>query len=114
MFYLRESFSFPHELSTALESSLLRGRPHGARLGAALRSLWPKLARGRGQAEIGQEHYSFRREEADAYAAYYLPANCLKIALVLEESWLLGADPVLRASVHGFQQHDWGGDRAAR
>ena len=92
MFFLRNTFSFPADLSAALESALFRGRGPSPKLGAALRALWPKLARGRGQVVAGEQHYSFRREEADAYAAYYLPANCLKTALVLEESWLLGED----------------------
>jgi hypothetical protein len=89
MFYTREPILFPPDLAAALEAAL----PRGPRVGNALRALWPVLAKGRGQAEEKSEHYSFRRDAAEAYAAYYLPANCLKPALVLEEAHLLGLDP---------------------
>jgi Mitochondrial small ribosomal subunit Rsm22 len=96
MFFTRDVFSFPEALSRPLEAALWpAGDPSLlARRGQALRSLWERLAKGRGQTVEGQTHYSFRREEAEAYAAYYLPANCLKPALVLEESFLLGLDPL--------------------
>lgn len=91
MFFARDPISFPAELSAILENSL---QPEARHLGEALRSLWPKLAKRRGQTSAGEQHYSFQRAEAEAYAAYYLPVNCLKAALVLEESYLLGVDPV--------------------
>jgi hypothetical protein len=92
VFYLRAPFTFPTDLASALETALARSFKHN-RLGASLRALWPKLAQARGRAAEGEQHYSFQRADAEAYAAYYLPANCLKPALVLEESFLLGQDP---------------------
>jgi ribosomal protein RSM22 (predicted rRNA methylase) len=94
MFFAPSPVVFPPELAAALEHGLARLGKNPARRGEALRALWPKLAKGRGRAAEGERHYSFRQEEAEAYAAYYLPANCLKVPLVLEESFLLGHDPV--------------------
>lgn len=97
MFFLREPFSFPPVFATALEQALW---PNGtasaeiSRRSAGLKALWPKLAKARGIVSEGETHYSFRREEAEAYAAYYLPANALKVAAVLEEAYLLGEDPL--------------------
>ncbi len=96
MFFIRNTFAFPSDLDSALQASLW---PEGeSRLmeqrKSALRRLWPKLAKGRGQVQPGDSHYSFKHDEVDAYAAYYLPANCLKTALILEESFLAGIDPM--------------------
>ncbi|MGZ3719658.1 MAG: small ribosomal subunit Rsm22 family protein [Bdellovibrionota bacterium] len=90
MFFSREALPFPEDLDAALARALAKGA--SPKRGEALRGLWSKLAKGRGQAVAGEQHYSFRREEADAYAAYYLPVNCLKVPLVLEEGRLLGLD----------------------
>ncbi len=93
MFFAREAILFPADLADALEKAIrLLGGASGH--GKALRSLWVKLAKGRGQIGQDEQHYSFKRDEAAAYAAYYLPANCLKAALVLEESFLAGTDPL--------------------
>ncbi len=96
MFFLPEKFSFPADLEQALRLGLWRGNDPSEKelekLGTQLRALWPKLAQERGFQPAGAAHYSFRREDAEAYAAYYLPANALKVALVLEESYLLGKD----------------------
>jgi ribosomal protein RSM22 (predicted rRNA methylase) len=104
MFFAREAISFPPELANALEKSLWPASSVvGSAVGSsalmrerqeALRKLWPKLAKGRGQAQAGEPHYSFQRSEAEAYAAYYLPANCLKVPLALEEAFLAGEDPL--------------------
>lgn len=94
MFFAPDAIQFPADLAEALAKALRAGDPALLpKRQEALRKLWPRLARGRGQ-ESGPTHYSFQREEADAYAAYYLPANCLKPALVLEEAFLLGCDPL--------------------
>jgi hypothetical protein len=102
MFFLRKAFPFPEQLSQHLRSVLWPREDARllAQRGQALRRLWERLAKGRGQAVDGETHYSFRRDEADAYAAYYLPANCLKPALVLEESYLLGNDPLPDQEAH--------------
>ncbi|MGE3263283.1 MAG: small ribosomal subunit Rsm22 family protein [Bacteriovoracia bacterium] len=97
MFFLRESFRFPPDLEEALTRALWQGIPTPqaiAKRSAGLKSLWPRLAKGRGIVPEHETHYSFRREEAEAYAAYYLPANALKVAVVLEEAFLLGQDPL--------------------
>jgi hypothetical protein len=88
MFFARDAIPFPVDLEAAL-NKLAAGAPNH---GEALRSLWQKLAIGRGQAVAGQQHYSFKKEEAEAYAAYYLPVNCLKVPVILEEARLLGVD----------------------
>jgi ribosomal protein RSM22 (predicted rRNA methylase) len=93
VFFAQENISFPADLAAVLEKALQhRGNLGGRR--TALRALWEKLAKGRGQVRAGEQHYSFKREEAEAYAAYYLPVNCLKAAIVLEESLLLSEDPI--------------------
>jgi hypothetical protein len=95
MFFLPNEFSFPPELDAALRSALWPGRrPEPEKAGQALRKLWEKLARRRGITAGGERHYSFLREEVEAYAAYYLAANALKVPLVLEEAYLLGIDPL--------------------
>lgn len=83
MFFAREEILFPEELGRALKP---------AQKPAALDRLWEKLAKGRGMVAEGEKHYSFSRPEAEAYASYYLPANALKTALILEEAHLLGVD----------------------
>jgi len=94
MFFARSPFPFPAELALNLEKVIWPlERLMGPRR-EALRKLWPKLAKYRGQIQKGESHYSFQRGEADAYAAYYLPANCLKVPLVLEECFLAGIDPM--------------------
>lgn len=95
MFFAREEISFPSDLSQALSQALWNGNPGGELLrkrGSTLNKLWERLAKRRGVASEGETHYSFQRPEADAYSAYYLPANSLKAALVLEEARLLGLD----------------------
>lgn len=85
------------DLRAALEAGLWPAGSTPAAIAkrtAGLRSLWPRLAKERGIVAEGSTHYSFRREEAEAYAAYYLPANALKVALVLEEAFLRGNDAV--------------------
>ena len=97
MFYAGGEIEFPEELSSALSRGIWKGSPDEASLrrrATALNSLWEKLAKRRGIKAEGETHYSFRREEAEAYAAYYLPANALKPALILEESLALGIDPM--------------------
>lgn len=92
MFFLHESFAFPADFAQALEQALWQGAPTPAALAkksAGMKALWPRLAKERGIVAEGEKHYSFRREEAEAYAAYYLPANALKPALILEEAFLL-------------------------
>ncbi len=93
MFFAPSRISFPADLASALEQALRVG-PQITQHGQALRQLWPKLAKGRGQILAGETHYSFQKAEAEAYAAYYLPVNSLKVPLVLEESFLLGMDPL--------------------
>lgn len=94
MFFLRAPFSFPADLDDRFQHARWNGPPTPATLardGKSIRELWEDLARHRGFARDG-EHYSFRRELAEAYASYYLPVNCLKPALVLEEAFQLGMD----------------------
>lgn len=94
MFFTRESFPFPEDLDMALTKALWGGTPSEKDIrhsGRALRALWEELAKHRGFAR-DDSHYSFRKDMADAYAAYYLPANALKPALVLEEAFLSGCD----------------------
>ncbi|HRK02713.1 MAG TPA: small ribosomal subunit Rsm22 family protein [Oligoflexia bacterium] len=88
MLFYEKDVTFPNELSTALEVALAEnGQTFSAReinrLGDTLSRLWPELAEKRGIAE--QNHYSHRKEFAATYAAYYLPANLLKWACVLDE-----------------------------
>jgi ribosomal protein RSM22 (predicted rRNA methylase) len=94
MFFAGEEIEFPSDLAAALESALWGegGDKLISRRAQALNQLWEKLAKRRGMIEEGEQHYSFRRDEADAYAAYYLPANALKPAILLEEAYLLGQD----------------------
>lgn len=97
MFFAREPITFPPELGLSLEKAFASTmQEHGK----ALRLLWPKLAKNRGQVREQESHYSFDKNEAAAYAHYYLPVNCLKPALVLEESFLLGTDPIPEGNAH--------------
>ncbi len=75
--YFTDSFPFPPELDRILRE--FRASPE------ALAKLWPTLAKARGLPQKGETHYSLNSELADAYAAYYLPANALKLYFVLEE-----------------------------
>lgn len=90
MFFTRGEIRFPDELAGALAP----GDDQRPRLAPALAKLWERLAKRRGIVEEGETHYAFQRAEAEAYAAYYLPANALKTALVMEELYLLGIDPM--------------------
>jgi hypothetical protein len=92
MFFVDRNFSFPKPLSDALSEALWQApRPAPLildRVGRRLRSLWPSLAKERGQQV--DHHYSFSADAAEAYAAHYLPANAMKLPLILEELELLG------------------------
>lgn len=82
---------FPADLESAVLNAL--GIPASEipkRLAVRLRELWPLLAKDLGRAAAGTKHYSFSRDLANAYLAYYLPANALKIAAVLEEARMAG------------------------
>lgn len=97
MFFAGEEIAFPPALADALAAGLWKGSPDPAQLkrrGGALNLLWEKLAKRRGIKAEGETHYSFKREEAEAYASYYLPANALKPAFILEEAFLVGVDPM--------------------
>lgn len=94
MFYLRKNLPFPDDLNHVFCQANWGREPNEAdfaKLGKSLRSLWDELALRRGF-HNGDAHYSFRRDQVDAYASYYLMANALKPALVLEEAFLLGLD----------------------
>ena len=101
MFFWQEEFEFPEALSQSLVQALWECE-HADKIdarkisatAATLQNLWTKLALKRGQ-ERGQgrdAHYSFDSKMTHAYAAYYLPANLLKVYAVLEEMRLLGID----------------------
>lgn len=100
MHFLREKIFFPPRLADSLSEYFWRTQaPAPSQLkntAAALANLWPKLAKSRGQ--IGSDekhtHYSFQSAEAQAYAAYYLTANALKLPLVLAEAESLGIELV--------------------
>jgi hypothetical protein len=94
MFFAPSPVAFPPALAEAITRGLFGGPPSARQLNdraAALRRLWEKLAKRRGQISAGERHYSFLADEAEAYAAYYLPANALKPALILEEALLTGS-----------------------
>lgn len=82
--FFADKITFPASLDSALRSHFA----NPAALAGALRALWPELAEKRGQA-AKKEHYSFTPEAVRAYAAYYLPANLLKFALIPEEMRLM-------------------------
>lgn len=80
MFFLREQFSFPEELAQAFCLAQWGKHPSEqeiTRLGKSLRVLWQELALHRGF-HAGDSHYSFKKDQVEAYASYYLPANALK------------------------------------
>ena len=81
MFFV-DSFPFPAELEKILRE--FKASPQ------ALAKLWPILAKSRGVPGKNETHYSLNSEMTGAYAAYYLPANALKIYFVLEEMRRLG------------------------
>src|SRR5437667_22418 len=92
-FVRTEGFGFPAPLDRALLRHFWRSKPPSGQdlkpLVRALGELWPALARKRGQ-ESGPSHYSGAARLTEAYAAYYLPANAMKLPLVLEEMRLGG------------------------
>ena len=89
-----ENYEIPKNLPKNLNAALiklLRFEPTGgdqaiAGLGRSLKLLWPVLARERGRGDLSGGHYSMRSDMALSYAAYYLPANVLKIPLILAEA----------------------------
>src|SRR5262245_50220597 len=97
MHFLRRPFAYPAELDQAMRRHFFGGaRPAAAELkpfAKALEQLWPLLAQQRGQQS--SKHYSGMRSAAAAYAAYYLPANAMKLPLILEEAQLFGL-PIAR------------------
>lgn len=92
MYFVRNEFQFPIPMSQALLNYFWQGKvPTPGQLKSharALKTLWPLLAKGRGQQDV--KHYSGETSLADAYGAYYLPANAMKLPLILEEAKLLG------------------------
>jgi hypothetical protein len=100
MFFAKRAFAFPDLLNDALLEHFWNGRPPLSSdlksFGKSLKALWPLLARQRGQQE--ERHYSGDHSFAETYAAYYLPVNLMKPALILEEMRLLGLslDPMTR------------------
>lgn len=93
MHFIREGFSFPAPLANALVKQFFGGQaPSAAMLkksAAALKRLWPVLAKDRGQ-KGESKHYSLDRGFAETYASYYLPVNLMKPAMILEEMKLSG------------------------
>ena len=91
MFFQYE-IAFPENWNTALIQYFFRGKEPNKKdlssLSPSLQKLWPLLAKERGQQEA-ESHYSFDKKLAEAYAAYYLPANALKISAIIEENFLL-------------------------
>lgn len=92
MHFLSDGFRFPETLAHAIARHFWKTpEPASAQLsplGKTLAQLWPRLARERGQEK--ERHYSFDSNSAQAYAAYYLPANLLKIPLILTEAESFG------------------------
>lgn len=86
---------FPDHLSSAISRALWGADEPSPRdletAAARLKKLWPSLALGRGQQK--NDHYSFDSAMTEAYAAYYLPANLLKISAILEEAAYFGVAP---------------------
>src|SRR5690348_2766367 len=93
MYFVKREFGFPDPLNQALLDYFWTGSVPSARelksFGETLRKLWEDLAKNRGQARA-DSHYSFNSKATDAYGAYYLPANAMKTALILEEAMRLG------------------------
>lgn len=97
MFFARNEIQFPPDLADSLSAALWKNdlsSENIRRQGVALQRLWERLAKRRGIVSAGETHYAFQKAEAEAYASYYLPANALKCALVLEEALLLGMNIV--------------------
>lgn len=94
MHFVRNGFELPEKINKALISFLWNGKnPSAADLkkrANALKRLWPLLAKDRGQAAQDKKHYALDDQLAEAYAAYYLPVNAMKSALILEEMKLAG------------------------
>ncbi len=90
MFFAPGGIDFPRALDERLQRGLfVANNPERLRdLGSQVARLWPTLSKDRGLGD--HRHYSFDSKLAEAYAAYYLPANALKFPLVLEEMRLLG------------------------
>ncbi|MCO5142141.1 MAG: small ribosomal subunit Rsm22 family protein [Oligoflexia bacterium] len=65
----------------------------------SLQKLWPLLALEGGVSEKKSEHYSLDKKLASAYMMYYLPINCLKAALILDELWLTHGMPLSQLNV---------------
>ena len=81
MFWIRDPYPFPSLLSESLMQK---------NTAQALTKLWPILSKQRGLPGPKETHYALQPELAEAYTAYYLPANALKIYFVLEEMRRLG------------------------
>lgn len=81
MYWIREPYPFPESLSKALRSGTSQ---------SAIEKLWPILSKQRGLPKHGEKHYAMQADLAEAYSAYYMPANALKFYFVLEEMRLLG------------------------
>lgn len=100
MHFLKDEFRFPEPLDRALVRHFWNGRlPAAAELkglARGLNQLWPILAKERGQQAT--RHYSGENALADAYAAYYLPANAMKLPLILEEAHRFGVPLVAEAT----------------
>jgi len=88
MHFLKREFTFPSQLNQALLQTLWNGNTPGSgelkSVAHALKGLWPLLAKERGRANH-EAHYSSQQNFARTYASYYLPANLMKMTLVLEE-----------------------------
>lgn len=102
------SFRFPRALSQWLTQALWgTGEPSSRqfeREQVTLKNLWPHLAENRGQRSSGDDrrgagarnepqHYSSSVDFVRAYAAYYLPANVLKVPAILAEAASFGVGP---------------------
>ena len=94
MHFVRNGFALPERINKALIAFLWSGKtPNAADLkkrAGALKRLWPLLAKERGQVAQDKKHYALDDQLAEAYAAYYLPVNAMKPALILEEMKLAG------------------------
>lgn len=92
MFFIERKFKFPDQLAHIISQVNWKSlEPDSNQIQASgnrLKKIWPTLAENRGQAT--SSHYSNNQELAQVYAEYYLMANALKPALLLEEMRLLG------------------------
>lgn len=80
----------PSSLDRALVETLKQRGVSFDGLRQALKELWPKLAADQGQRTKGALHYAEVDQLVSAYMAYYLPANVMKIPLVLSEARYFG------------------------